>query len=200
MPTVVIHEEVAYEIAKIYTNLDTGDFYLGVLAPDAVNLNGFAPKEERYKSHIRNKDLNVWLSNVKEFFQNNKNKYEKNFLLGYILHIITDIVYDQYFYWPVREQLAKDNIKEEEQHQILRTSMEEYGYQNEKEPFWLHAKKRLSNVEGYNIQNIKKEDLLLWKNKCLQPLKSQKTNKYITKSQIMELTNKVERIFKVFIT
>lgn len=200
MPTIAIHEEVAYEIAKIYTNLDTGAFYLGALAPDTVNLKGFAPKEERYKSHIRNKDLNIWLSNVKEFFKNNKNKYEKNFLLGYILHIITDIVYDQYFYWPVREQLVKDNITEGEQHQILRTSMEEYGYQNENKPFWLHVKKHLYNVESYNIQNIKKEDLLLWKNKCLQHHQSQSANKYITKPQILELTNKVEEIFKVFIS
>ena len=46
MPNIFIHEKVAYNLAKENKYLDTPNFYLGVLAPDAVNLNGFAPKEE----------------------------------------------------------------------------------------------------------------------------------------------------------
>ena len=42
MPTTGIHEEVAYLIANKYKKLDTSNFYLGAIAPDAVNINGLA--------------------------------------------------------------------------------------------------------------------------------------------------------------
>ncbi len=88
MPTAAIHEEVTYLITRKYSKLDTSDFYLGVIAPDSINLEGFAPKEIRWTSHLRAKNLDIWLENVKEFYQNNKNNYNEYFLLGYILHII----------------------------------------------------------------------------------------------------------------
>ena len=44
MPNIIIHEKVAYNISKKYKSLANAEFYLGALAPDAVNLNGFAPK------------------------------------------------------------------------------------------------------------------------------------------------------------
>ena len=59
MPNIMIHEKVAYTIAKQIKDLDTKEFYLGALSPDAVNVNGFASKEERWTSHIRDKDLNM---------------------------------------------------------------------------------------------------------------------------------------------
>lgn len=200
MPTVSIHEEVAYNIAKKYPSFDNADFYLGALAPDTVNLHGFAPKELRWKAHVRDKDLDIWLNNVKVFYQTNKGKYKEDFLLGYILHIITDIVHDKYFYWPVREEMKKDNIPEEEQHPLLRDCMFEYGYQNEKEPFRIHIKELLNEVEGYNFKEIKKEDLIAWKNHCFKEHQSnEKINKFITKEHINALTNKVEELFKTFI-
>ena len=67
MPNIMIHEKVAYNIAQKHKNLDTPNFYLGALAPDAVNLNGFASKEKRWTSHLRDKDLKVWRKNIIEF-------------------------------------------------------------------------------------------------------------------------------------
>ena len=110
MPTVLIHEEVAYNIAKKYQEHDNKDFYLGALAPDSVNLNGFAPKEVRWTSHLRKENLDEWLEKVKEFYNENKNKYNKYFLLGYVLHIITDIVHDKYFYQNIRNIIKEDMI------------------------------------------------------------------------------------------
>ncbi|MDD5888306.1 MAG: zinc dependent phospholipase C family protein [bacterium] len=200
MPSILIHEQVAYELSRKYKQLHTKDFYLGSLAPDAVNLAGFAPKEERWQSHIRHQDLNIWLENVKDFYYVNQTKYNKYFLLGYILHIITDIIYDKYFYNATIQKIAQDNIKKENQHQALRKAMEEYDQENASSDFWLEIKHLLTQATGYDIRNITKEDLFLWKNKCLT-LKNTNTNsnKYITKEQILALTNKVEEEFKIFI-
>ncbi len=193
MPTIFIHEEVAYQIAQKYIELDNSNFYLGALAPDAINVDGFACREERFNSHLRNIDLNIWLDNVVKFYKDNKDKYNNNFLLGYLTHIITDIIYDKYFYWKVRGKMKEDGILDDEQHDLLRINMLEYGYQNENNEFWLYVKEKLKDVCSYDIQNIKKEKLLTFKNKCFLKQQSFKSkNKYITKGQVKELANFVE--------
>lgn len=200
MPTVLIHEEVAYNIAKKYKQLDNKDFYLGALAPDTVNLNGFASKEERWNSHLRNENLDIWLENVKKFYNENKDKYNKYFLLGYVLHIITDIVHDKYFYQDIRTEMTKNNINEDEQHPLLRKYMLEYGYLDENNQIREYINDLLKEHTGYNIKNISKEDLIAWKNKCFSNYNEKVyPNNYITKNHIQELSKKTEEEFKTFI-
>ena len=200
MPTVLIHEEVAYNIAKKYKQLDNKDFYLGALAPDTVNLNGFASKEERWNSHLRNENLDTWVENVKRFYNENKDKYNKYFLLGYILHIITDIVHDKYFYQDIRTEMTKNNINEDEQHPLLRKYMLEYGYLDENNQIREYINDLLKEHTGYNIKNISKEDLIAWKNKCFSNYNEKVyPNNYITKNHIQELSKKTEEEFKTFI-
>lgn len=200
MPTVLIHEEVAYNIAKKYKQLDNKDFYLGALAPDTVNLNGFASKEERWNSHLRNENLDTWLENVKKFYNENKDKYNKYFLLGYVLHIITDIVHDKYFYQDIRTAMTNNNINEDDQHPLLRKYMLEYGYLDENNQIREYINDLLKEHTGYNIKNISKEDLIAWKNKCFSNYNEKvHTNNYITKNHIKELSKKTEEEFKTFI-
>ena len=200
MPTVLIHEEVAYNIAKKYKQLDNKDFYLGALAPDTVNLNGFASKEERWNSHLRNENLDTWLENVKKFYNENKDKYNKYFLLGYVLHIITDIVHDKYFYQDIRTAMTKININEDDQHPLLRKYMLEYGYLDENNQIREYINDLLKEHTGYNIKNISKEDLIAWKNKCFSNYNEKVyPNNYITKNHIQELSKKTEEEFKTFI-
>lgn len=200
MPTVLIHEEVAYNIAKKYKQLDNKDFYLGALAPDTVNLNGFASKEERWNSHLRNENLDTWLENVKKFYNENKDKYNKYFLLGYVLHIITDIVHDKYFYQDIRTAMTKNNINEDDQHPLLRKYMLEYGCLDENNQIREYINDLLKEHTGYNIKNISKEDLIAWKNKCFSNYNEKvHPNNYITKNHIKELSKKTEEEFKTFI-
>lgn len=200
MPTVLIHEEVAYNIAKKYKQLDNKDFYLGALAPDTVNLNGFASKEERWNSHLRNENLDTWLENVKKFYNENKDKYNKYFLLGYVLHIITDIVHDKYFYQDIRTAMTNNNINEDDQHPLLRKYMLEYGYLDENNQIREYINDLLKEHTGYNIKNISKEDLIAWKSKCFSNYNEKvHPNNYITKNHIKELSKKTEEEFKTFI-
>ena len=97
MPNVMIHEEVGYFISK-KINKKSYDYFLGLLAPDAPNTYGFGKKEDRWLAHQRKNDYNEWRNSLKEFYQKEKNNYPQNFLLGYITHILTDIIYDDYFY------------------------------------------------------------------------------------------------------
>ena len=68
MPNTVVHEEVGYYLSK-KLDISSYEYYLGLMAPDAVNVKHFANKQERWTSHVRDKDLNIWKENLKKFYK-----------------------------------------------------------------------------------------------------------------------------------
>jgi hypothetical protein len=95
LPGPITHLKVANEYYnRINNNLDESLLYLGSICPDSVNVNGHAPKEVRWPAHLRDSDLNVWLENAKMFYAQNKVVCDASYLTGYILHILTDIMWD----------------------------------------------------------------------------------------------------------
>ena len=190
MPNIRIHEEVAYIYANKYKEFDNKDFYLGVLAPDSVNVEGFAPKIERWTSHQRDKDYNIWRENIIKFYKENKDKYNKYFIFGYLFHVLTDIIYDDKYYLKIREKILKDNISLEDSHNVMRQDMDYYG-SNFKE--FDHIKNKLSEVdEYYDILNINKEELKKWKEINLEEVEIS-NYKYITRKIITDLETNLEK-------
>ena len=197
MPIISIHEEVAIRLAKNNNDLDTKDFYLGVCAPDTVNLNGFAEKEKRWTSHQRKKDLNDWRKSLKEFYKKEKTNYPKNFLLGYITHILTDIIYDDYFYDNVKKEIINDNNSNKDPHILMGKDMEYYSsnskYKNK-------IKEVLSNQDKfYDILNITSKELELFIYKNQNTNYENKINHYINDNLINNLTKKVESELQEYI-
>lgn len=194
MPNIFIHEKVAYNIAKENKYLDTPNFYLGVLAPDAVNLNGFAPKEERWTSHLRDKNLSTWRQNIISFYNKEKNNYDTKFLSGYLIHILTDIIFDDYFYDGVIDLIKKDHKDIEDAHPILRKSMDEYAIENKNDKIVEYIKNELAKANYISIRNISKEQLLSWSKKQLNyNEKSTNINPYITDDLIEKMTIQVSK-------
>ena len=72
MPTCLFHLNVSKKIAEKYPKYDTPNFYIGTIAPDAVNLNGFAEKNIRWAAHKRAKNLDEWKQNIIEFYNKEK--------------------------------------------------------------------------------------------------------------------------------
>ena len=193
MPNIRIHEEVAYLYTRKHRDFDNKYFYLGVLAPDTPNLNGFAPKEERWTAHQRDKDYNEWERKIKKFYIENKDNYNKYFIFGYLFHVITDIVYDRDIYLDVREKILEDNISLEDSHNVMRKDMDYYGT-NFKE--FDYIKDQLEEIdEYYDILNIKKDQLEEW---TIKNLKEEEIHdsKYINKETINRLLNNVEQSLK----
>ena len=187
MPNITIHEKIGYELSK-ELNTNSYDYYLGLLSPDTPNLNGFGPKEERWASHVRRKDLNEWRNSLKDFYHNNKDKYNKDFLLGYIIHILTDIIFDDYFYRDIRKEIIKDyGCDKDSAHKIMRKDMDKYYFKE------LDIIKNilLNDNTSYNINSISKEKIILWKNKCINNFSSNNNSKYISNKLIKDLANKV---------
>lgn len=190
MPNIRIHEEVAYLYTRKHQEYDNKYFYLGVLAPDTPNLNGFGKKEERWEAHQRKKDLDKWKHKIKVFYENNKNNYNKYFIYGYLFHVITDIVYDKEIYLKVREKILEDNIVLEESHQVMRQDMDYYG--SNFQEFKYIKEKLLKITEYYDILNIKKDKLEKWTLLNLEDYPKQ-PSKYITKDTIIMLEELVEK-------
>lgn len=69
-------------------------FFLGCIAPDCVNLHGFAPKATRTQAHLRDTDLDHWIENVMDFFTA-ESDISRDMIMGYCLHNITDMAWDK---------------------------------------------------------------------------------------------------------
>lgn len=186
MPNVMIHEEVGYFLSN-KLNKNSYNYYLGLLAPDSPNTYGFGKKEDRWLAHQRRREYNEWRNSLKEFYNQEKNNYNEDFLLGYYIHILTDIIYDDFLYLKVREEILKDGYSLEESHDIMRNDMDKY-YFNEIE----EVKNILSKEnETFEINGINKELMSKWKDKVLEEFTNKNESIYITKELINTLNELV---------
>ena len=189
MPTSGIHEIVGRKISNKYNYLDNYDFYLGLIAPDSVNYLGFAPKEDRWTAHLRDKDLSIWKSNIINYYNENKDNYNESFIKGYITHIMTDIVYDESFYLDVTLPMKSIGKVDHDAHLYMLEEMKAFG--NNKD--FIYTKEILSkNNNTYSIRNISSELLSNWKNKIIEEEPSNIKPQFITNKIIEDLTTKVE--------
>ena len=188
MPSSNIHLKVAYELNK-RLNINSEHFIVGNIAPDAVNINGFASKEERWTSHLRDKDFDIWISKVEDFYNLNVGNYQYEFLLGYISHILTDVLHDKYLYMHQRKQIISDTkCQDNEAHDILRNDMNIYTFIEYNE-----LKDILSKYKNTNkILNINAEKLDKWIKKVIEVYNGNNNSKYQTDEDIELLINLVE--------
>ena len=185
MPSVVIHEKIGKYIAD-EMGISSYDYYLGLLAPDTPNLYGFAPKEERWEAHQRRKNYHEWRQAIMSFYFEQQGTYPEDFLLGYYVHVITDIVFDEIWYIKVRNEIEK-NYSTEISHTIMRVDMENYSFDGIIKIKGLLQEKNTA----YDILNISKEDLLTWKEKKVSSWQDENKSKYITEEVIKNLEEKV---------
>lgn len=115
MPSQAVHLKVAYLLINKLDIKNQADFYLGSISPDAVNLNGFASQEIRYSAHIRNKDYNIWKENIKDYYHEHKSDYLDyyDFFKGFILHLYTDIAWDEEIQPMLFEYLISNGYSEQ---------------------------------------------------------------------------------------
>ena len=157
MPTILFHLKVANEYVKKNNKYDTNNFYLGNIAPDAVNAYGFASKEKRWGAHIRDKDLNKWKQNVIEFYKKNIGVTEEDFLRGYCIHILTDILMDEKYVSIFKNQIIEKGIEEEKLYDYYEKAI--YKYENSMlNENWLKEEvKKIKSANIIEFNNISKQ-------------------------------------------
>lgn len=97
MPSFPVHIIVAQALCGEIGVENKPQFMLGCIAPDSVNLKGFASQQVRYAAHIRSTDYAVWKKQLTEFYHENKQTFagSMDYLKGYLFHCITDIAWDE---------------------------------------------------------------------------------------------------------
>ncbi len=165
MPGPITHLKAIHCYNKSHSNAFDEAIYLGGVSPDSVNINGHAPKSIRWPAHLRDADLEVWLENAKSFYINNKGKLDEAFLRGYVLHIITDIVWDKEFDRPLFMLLGcsgvpKEELKSERWNEI-------YGYEQQqvtREWFLDEALPKLKAAKPMSVGTLKEIEVKDWQN------------------------------------
>lgn len=201
MPGPITHLKVAHYYNVKHGNKLGGLLYLGSICPDSVNINGHAPKEIRWPAHLRHSDLDRWEQNAERFYNENKGTVDEAYLKGYILHILTDIVWDLSFDWPLYTVMLKSGIAPED----LKSERwnELYGFEQidcRNKWFTDEVLPLLTDAKAEDIGTLKKETVTLWQEKVVSlQLDSGKTPCYVDEKLINDLISEVfllaERIF-----
>lgn len=125
MPSFPVHLAVADILCESAGVTSKSDFFLGSIAPDSVNLKGFASQEIRYKAHIRSVNYDLWKKQLKEFYTENLDAFSErlDFLKGYVFHCVTDIAWDEAVQPQLFEFLQKEGTLSREE--ITRLKWEE---------------------------------------------------------------------------
>lgn len=104
MPFPMVHFRAAL-LAGGLPPPDRGRFYLGLLAPDAVNMRrGYGPAD-RDASHLTAEDACRWRSNVSAFLREGGGGA---FRMGYAAHIYTDILWQETLYGTFTDRYGRD--------------------------------------------------------------------------------------------
>lgn len=158
MPSCVIHIYTAYRLRTALGTENIPDLLLGSVAPDGVNTSGQAPREIRYAAHQRVSDPDSWKRRISEFCRLERDKFSfcRDYFNGYVIHLLTDIVWDELVQPPMFEKLSEyvsaDELRTEkwsEIHKYCRTLMAS--------PHWEKLKGLLAQGQARSITTVTKE-------------------------------------------
>lgn len=199
MPSTLFHLKVGYEFATKHTEYNKPEFYLGVIAPDAVNLNGFAEKSIRWKSHNRDWNLDIWKNNIINLYNNLKDKNDNVYLLGYIVHILTDIVVDDlYLNKGIYNDILSNGIKPDDAFDFFNVEVQKYAKSQLNEKWWSNTVNMLNNACAEDINGIGANMITAWKDKELSYYSNMDKDNYdyIKPDFLLLVTNYVIDILK----
>lgn len=170
MAYTMTHILTAEKALKYFPEVSCSSTYiLGAISPDAVHADPNYTVGLKEKSHLFTSGLKwgeicdwekagPWLENIRKYYLVNRNRYNIDFLLGYIVHLITDVYSSMYFYTPFI-----NSIKDDYEHAIEQFKKESYGVN-----FYLFSvysesndlRKILHTGEAVALEGvIKKEDI-----------------------------------------
>jgi len=170
MPTPIVHLCTA---KKILESLDVNDksvFYLGSISPDAFylaptyyDLDGYY---ERHKTaHFTNRDFSAWKRSVMRFIEKNNTNKNRDFYLGYGVHILTDIYWKETTFLEFRQRFNPDEYTHDERRKMFYNDAEIFEYElykkfNLKSDVWGY----LSSCEKIGLRGyISADEAYSWK-------------------------------------
>ncbi len=109
------HLCVAYNLINFLKLSDTASFIVGSVAPDSVHFNDEYSDKLKARSHFfkygprwgETVDNDGWLNEICEFYKKHIKFDNRDFYIGYTVHLLTDYMNDVYVWQPFREKYVK---------------------------------------------------------------------------------------------
>lgn len=90
---------------------DYPTYILGAIAPDAVHADPDFTTGLKERSHLfafglrwgeigDEEEAGRWLGSIKKYYMENRDRYHRDFLLGYVVHLLVDVYHSLHFYAP----------------------------------------------------------------------------------------------------
>ena len=122
MTHIYIAEAVAERLGEIK---DYPTYILGSIAPDAVHASDTYVVSDKERSHLfveglhwgkvsNSGHVDLWENSIKAFKESVGDKYDKDFVLGYLVHLYTDVYSSMNFFYPFMCSIKGDFDKERE--------------------------------------------------------------------------------------
>lgn len=164
MPSISVHLTIAAHMAERLGIKDLPSYFLGNIAPDAVNADGFASAEKRYSAHIRSKDYAVWKQNIKSYKAEHEAAYEKNadFFKGFLLHLYTDIAWDEAVQPQLFSYLRSQGFSEDELNERKWDELRGFDAILSKRDEYVSAIRQLKNASPLPITTVTSHQLKKW--------------------------------------
>lgn len=162
MPSILFHMRVGYKFAQKYNEFDTKEFYLGLTVPDAVNCHGFAEKDKRWSAHKRDASLDIWQENILKFFNENKGVFDEHYLMGYLVHVLTDIVCDRIYQSELYPMLVERGYDYSSAYSYYEEGIEKYENSMISSHWWEYAKKLIKEAIPVKINDIDEMQISDW--------------------------------------
>lgn len=195
--------------ASSWTIKNKSQYYLGAIAPDAVE---FRQTYDKKISHICNDDAKwgfvvndeKWVNNLLNFIEENKNINEMDFLIGYSIHILADIYYGNEIWTPLRlgsNAESYDDVKKISHTESNLVDLQLYQLCTFKNEIWtlLNESKCIDFMDLVNKDDMERiKDNILHKQYRNKEEVNSDGNKIITYKRLLEyIENVIEYIIKI---
>lgn len=156
----MVHLEIAYRLLDKFDWISNpGDFLLGALAPDAVHF------QENYHYHLKERshvwdcgprwgittDPDKWKRDILRFWEGNKNALNRDFIAGYCVHLLTDVMNGIIIWGPFQEANVKGTDVESAYHIYGKEAYEsdQWLFQNSE-----NSKEIMKLLEGAQVYGV----------------------------------------------
>ncbi len=203
MPLPMVHLGTAREYASNHSSiLNCPEYYLGSISPDAIHMRKNIRKEDKQNTHLCvSGDFNI--NKVIKFLKEKEKKDNYKFILGYGMHILTDIIWSNTLYKKFELKYKKEfdslhDIKDAYYNDTDQLDFELYKTFNWRPIVWDLLKK----AKGYDVDGILSSDeITAWNERTLNWYNCGKSNhndpiKYLTVEDLIQFTRSTAKKIK----
>lgn len=196
MPLPMVHLSTAVKISTLQ-GMKSPEFYLGSISPDAVHMRTGFVRDDKTRSHCNARMLAAIdeLDSFCVMIEKSVGK-EKEFLIGYLVHILTDLFWEDTILKTYNERYVADPTPIQDKRMAYYNDTDQLDFTFfEKESCRPEIWEMLIQAKEFAVEDaINTDEVIAWKHRTLNWYnsgKSQHTNpiKYITYEDLDNFTS-----------